>query len=180
MLIIDTKELDKIVTDFDKYVNLNARVSRTALNLASRKAKKDSLALTRGEWDGLKVKDFKGINDLKPAKNNDLTTIFSIDSRPINLAHFHHKEIKSGVSYRLKGSRKKLKPHSFKAKGFIFRRMSTDRDDITPYFSITPTSMFEASDGVEKYIEVATTKFESEYLRTIASTFNFAKFKKKY
>jgi len=175
---IDQKKLDAVITNFEKYIKMNARVTRTALNKASKTAKVQSLRQARDEWKGLSVADFKKINELALATNQNPETVFTIASNPINLQHFTtKKQAKSGATYKLKDKQKTLKG-SFQAKGFVFKRQTKARDSIIPYFSITPTAMFAKSDSVSTYIDIATKDFEAEYLRTINSDFEFAKRKK--
>jgi hypothetical protein len=175
--------VDGLIKDFDKYVHFNNRATNTALNEASKIGRTKALKESKGEWVGLKAKDFKKLHKLLPAKgtNNEIT--FTITSKSINLALFGAKWQRKtktgrktkGVSYKLKTKRRTMKG-SFIAKGMVFSRKTNEAGSITPHFTITPTSMFKAGRGERIFKNTTLLNFNLRYKKYLKDDFfQFAK-----
>lgn len=178
MIQIHMSGIDSLITDFDKYVRLNARHTRTALNEASRSAQSKVLQETRKPWKGIRARDYKSLTKLFVAKGNKFETTFIMTSRSISLAMFAvNRQAKSGVAYKLKNKQRTMKG-SFMAKGMFFKRRTKARDSIVPYFSITPTSMFINGGGEKIYFDRLKEVFTTNYLKYVDSNFSYATTKK--
>ncbi len=151
-----------------KLVKVQPIAISRAMNEAHRTGVKVSTGKKTGvtkDW-GIKVADFKRYTWTKKATRASYLTQYAVQSRPINLKDFKAKENKKGVSYKLKGKQRTMKG-AFLAKGYFLKRTGKKRMPIIPHFSVTPTSMFQISNGEDLYSDAYMKKFEDRYFHYI-------------
>ena len=148
-ITVDAKKVTKMLLQYPK---VHAKATSIAMNRGLSAGATESLRVAKKEWGGLLVSDFKRYTWRTTAKANDPKVQFAITSRSINLIDFVKKDNKKGLSYKLKGRQRQMKG-SFRAKGFFFTRdKGGTRNDITPHFSVTPTSMFRIARGEAVFV----------------------------
>ena len=189
MFTINVVGLDKAIKDFDKFVKYNDTATRIAINDSARKARTESLLVTRKDWN-IKAGDLKQGSKFKPASNKNLNAEFSMTSKSISLMKFSKsvpyvskltptgKKRKGGggVKYKLKKQRGFNTLNKSFVKKSLFgnkdltvftKRKSPNGADITAQFSITPSSMFK-QEGADAFVKVFIDSFEKRYVGQVA------------
>lgn len=154
---IKIQGLDKLEAKFKDFHVQNPTAISRALNKSHGVAQTASLKVAREAWN-IKAGVYKKLSDVKKANVNKLSVEFIIASKPINLMHFGAKELATKkVSYKIQKKSKKLTGNHFiagKGQGFVFKRMSKDREDIMPMFSISPSWMAHQAKAEDEYVKV--------------------------
>ncbi len=142
--------------DLLKFHKLSPIALSRAMNRSAKVAQTAALRRVRDQWN-IKAKDIKKKTKIQRATVTNPVYVFSFKSSPINLIEFGARQLKKGVSYKIQKERKKLGERSFinKSRGhkYVFVRESKERYPIMPYFSITPSTMFEMSKAQDVFID---------------------------
>jgi hypothetical protein len=184
-MTIKVEGLDKVVTNLDKFVRINPKATKDAMNDTAKKARTASLKLTREKWN-IRAKDYKKqAKFIKRARVNDLNTIFTMKTQSIPLMTFakgyksattdtgRNRKGGAGVRYKLlrkqRGNRvlgksfvRKSKFNGGRLEVFTHRK-SPQGADITAQYAITPTSMFN-QDGLDEFVRVFKDSFNQRYI----------------
>jgi len=141
--------------------------TQRALNHTFKKAvTAGNRAVTR-KWN-IKLKELKSYIHLKKATRNRLEAEIKVKSRSISLAHFGARQIKKGVSYKLrKDMGRKTLRHAFIAttkNGYVgvFTRKTKKRLPLNTFKSITPSSMY-AKESIDAINEVMNRDFADRF-----------------
>ncbi len=146
-----------IEVDISKYhmpttLQLNTATSRAINHTLSKAVTAGNRAVIK-EWN-IKTKDLKGYETIQRANVNTQVAKIIIKSRSISLFKFNARQLKRGVSYKIKKSKgREVLLHSFIAKtksGYtgVFTRKGKKRLPINTFKSISPSSMYKGK-GVE-------------------------------
>ena len=193
-MILKVQGLDKVITNLNKFVKINARATSYAMNDVAGKAKTKSLKFVtknpnpKERWK-IKYGDLKDKAPIKKATVSNLNLQFSLTSSSIPLMEFGAVDQlgttntgrkrnggKFSVAYKLKGSGRKdkilgawtMKSKFNNGRKEVFtRRKSPNGAEVTAQYAITPTSMFK-QEGFDVFIKEFNYNFEMRYLGRVA------------
>ena len=180
---IEADGIDEAIERFKKSPKIHAKAMARTMNDAGRAASTAASKNVRDTWNlkaGYRNKlgnGSVGLKDLvriKRASMTNLSYTFRMDSRSVPLTYFNAKQIKYGVSYRLKkkGSRGKVKS------GFMIHSKRRDRDyavvrktkksqPLRILASITPTTMFVNTQSEKVWFKTFEASFKKNYIRNV-------------
>jgi len=149
---------------------INIATSRALNHTLGKAVTAGNKAVTK-EWN-IKLKELKPYIHTTKATQNSHTAIIKVKSRSISLNHFEAKQLKRGVSFKLKKNKKRTTlKHTFIAKtknGYIgvFKRKGLKRLPLNTFKSISPSSMYK-TDGGKAVDEVVERDFNSRFIHEL-------------
>jgi len=149
---------------------LNIATSRALNHTLGKAVTAGNRAVTK-DWN-IKLKELKPYVHTTKATQYSHTAIIRVKSRSISLSHFGARQLKRGVSFKLKKDkgRTTLK-HTFIAKtknGYVgvFKRKGRKRFPLNTFKSISPSSMYK-TDGGKAVDEVIERDFNSRFIHEL-------------
>lgn len=175
-MTVTIKGADDLYQDFSKFVRVNGRAISDAMNRANLAGATASLSKKEGmrkEWVGINASELKKYTYKRKANPNKLEAQFVVTSNPIPLIHFKAKEVRRGVSYRLKNKRRTMPkswimPSKFGDKGDrVFVRTRKRPKVATHRVAITPTSMYTGAEADDVYVNRFLEIFAKRYYQQL-------------
>lgn len=166
--VINIVGIDALVKNMNVFVKAVPKATAFALNGSTKKAQTASLRNVRQEWKGLKASSLALYARHNRATVNKLQVEFTFKSGSIPLFEFGARQIGMGVSYKLKGGRKKIKSafinKSKSGKGeHVLLRTGKERYPLRPLIAVTPTHMFLETKSDDVYIDTFLDHFDNNY-----------------
>lgn len=172
-ITLNIAHIDDVIRSMDKFSKSIPKATSFALNGSTGVAQTRSLKNVRDEWKGIKANSLKLYAIHRKATVNNLSTEFTFKSKAIPLYEFSAKQITSGVSYKLKGGRKKIKSAFIKnstkgrRKEHVLIRTGNERYPLRPMITVTPTHMFIQTKSQDVYIDTFLDHFGKNYRKRL-------------